>query len=149
MRQYTVIQNRIIFFLSLLGIFMAIYVLQSFLRHTGIVCATGGCEAVRKSPYSWPLGVPVPAFGLVGYILLAVCAFLRTTKRSPLWSALISRTMLGVAVCGVLFVSWFTYTELFIIKGVCMWCAISSLDMYTIFILLMIHRKAPKEHSLP
>lgn len=43
--------------------------------------------------------------------------------------------MVGMGGFGVVFVSWFTYTELFIIKGICTWCAISAVNMVVIFIL--------------
>lgn len=138
------IRNRILFVLSLAGILMAIYVLQSFLRHTGIVCATGGCETVRKSPLSWPFGIPVPAVGLVGYIILTVCAFLRTTKLETKQRHIVNRIMIGMATFGIVFVSWFTYTEIFIIKGICMWCGISAIDMFIIFFLLLSERHAPQ-----
>ena len=126
--------NRIIFFLSLLGIAMAIYVLQSFIRKTGIVCVTSGCELVRKSPASYLFGiVPVPAVGLIGYSIIATLAFLRTSKSKP-WML---RGMLGMATFGVAFVAWFTYTEIFIIKGICTWCALSAINMVVIFTLLL------------
>lgn len=121
--------NRIIFVLSIAGLIMGVYVLQSFLRQSGIICLTGsGCELVRKSPSAWPFGIPVPAIGVVGYTILTILSFLRTTSanRSLLYA------MLGMALFGVVFVTWFTYTELAIIKGVCMWCAISSVNMYVI-----------------
>ena len=131
--------NRIIFFLSLLGIVMAIYVLQSFIRKTGIVCVTSGCELVRKNPASYLFGViPVPAVGLVGYSVIAFLAFLRTSKSKP-WML---KGMLGMATFGVLFVSWFTYVELTVIKGVCTWCALSAVNMVVIFLLLL------KSHTL-
>ncbi len=124
-------RNRIIFFLSIIGIIIAIYVTQSFLRETSIFCINGGgCEAVRKSPASYLFGfLPVPAVGLIGYAILAICSFLRTTDEKP-WML---KTMLGMATFGVLFVSWFTYTELFVIKGICTWCAISAVNMFVIF----------------
>jgi len=126
--------NRIIFFLSLLGIIMAIYVTQSFIRKTGIVCVTSGCELVRKHPASYLFGsIPVPAVGLVGYTILATLAFLRTAKQKS-WML---KSMLGVATFGVLFVTWFTYVELTVIKGVCTWCAISAANMVVIFFLLV------------
>lgn len=135
--------NRVIFVLSLLGIIMAVYVLQSFLRQSSIVCVTGGgCEAVRKNPASWPFGIPVPAVGLVGYTILTVCAFLRTLKLNTRALQLVTRIMLGMATFGVLFVTWFTYTELFVIKGVCTWCAVSTVNMYVIFVLLLKERKS-------
>lgn len=135
-RQKTI--NRVVFILSLVGIAMAIYVLQSFIRQTGIVCVTSGCELVRKSPASYLFGFfPVPAVGLIGYTILAICAFLRTTRLNTRYSTLVTRIMLGMATFGVLFVTWFTYTEIFIIKGICTWCALSAVNMVVIFTLLL------------
>lgn len=122
--------NRIIFILSIAGLLMGSYVLQSFLRQTGIVCLTGGgCEAVRKSVLSYPFGIPVPAVGVAGYTFLMVLSFLRTfkTNKGLLWG------IFGMALFGICFVSWFTYTELFRIHGICMWCGISAINMYIIF----------------
>ncbi len=140
MQKKAAIVNRIIFVFSLLGVIIAVYVLQSWLRHTTIVCLTGGCETVKKSAYSYPLGIPVPAVGLVGYCIIMVLSFLRTTNQEL--STKLSAFILGMATFGVLFVSWFTYTELFIIHGVCMWCAISAVNMAVIFVLAVIDSKA-------
>jgi uncharacterized membrane protein len=129
--------NRVIFILSLLGVAVAVYVLQSFLRQSPIVCISTGCETVRKSPASYPFGIPVPAFGLVGYTLLALLTFLRTMKIQTRSSKLALKFMLGISTFGVLFVSWFTYTELFIIRGVCTWCAVSAINMVFIFLLTL------------
>jgi len=129
--------NRIIFVLSILGIIMAVYVLQSFLRKTGIVCFNGGgCELVRKSPVSYPFGIPVPAFGLVGYTGLAILSFMRTMNQEPRTMNLL-KGMLGIAIFGICFVTWFTIMELFVIKGTCTWCAVSAVNMYIIFGLVV------------
>src|SRR3989338_3165488 len=125
--------NRAVFILSLAGILIAIYVLQSFVRQSPIVCVNSGCEIVRKSLYSYPLGIPVPAFGLVGYSLLAVFTFLRTISNNRK----LIYVILGISVFGVLFVSWFTFMELFVIKAVCTWCAVSAINMYIIFFLIV------------
>lgn len=130
--------NRVIFVLSLAGFLMAIYVLQSFLRDSSIICLTGGgCEAVRKNPVSYPFGIPVPAFGMVGYLGLTILSFLKTLKLSTKNYQLTTNIMLGIAVFGICFVTWFTYMELFVIKGVCTWCAISAVNMYIIFYLIL------------
>jgi len=125
--------NRLIFLLSIMGVIMAVYVFQSFIRQSPIVCVNTGCETVRKSQYSYPFGIPVPFFGLVGYSLMAILAYMRTTspEKLPL------KAILGIATFGVLFVSWFTYTELFIIKAVCTWCAVSAVNMLIIFSLAL------------
>ena len=125
--------NRIIFVLAIAGILIAAYVTQSFLRKVGIVCVSSGCEAVRKSPASYIYGVPVPAVGLVGYAVIAILAFLRTSmKRTGLLKGIIGMTAFGVA-----FTSWFTYTEIFVIKGICTWCAISTVNMFVLFYLAL------------
>lgn len=129
--------NRIIFILSLVGILIAIYVLQSFIRQTPIVCVNTGCELVRKNPASYLWGVPVPAVGLVGYTFLAILAFLRTTALDTRHSKFALHGMFGIAVFGVAFVSWFTYTELFVIRALCTWCAVSAVNMVVIFSLLV------------
>jgi uncharacterized membrane protein len=129
--------NRIIFILSIAGVIMGTYVLQSFLRNTGILCLTGGgCELVRQSPISYPLGIPVPAFGVVGYLGLTILSFLRTMNNEPRTMNLL-KGMLGIAIFGICFVSWFSIMELFVIKGVCTWCAISAVNMYIIFGLVV------------
>lgn len=136
--------NRIMFVLSIAGLLMGSYVLQSFLRQTGIICLTGGgCEAVRKSLLSYPFGIPVPAIGVVGYTILVVLTFLRTAN-AKLEKKLLTG-ILGMATFGICFVTWFTYTELFLIKGVCMWCAISAVNMYIIFVLTLMSLKLGKQ----
>lgn len=137
--------NRLVFMLSLIGIVMAIYVLQSFLRGTPIVCVNSGCELVRKNPASYILGIPVPAFGLVGYILLAVLAFLRTTNNQQRTTNTYLSIMLAIATFGVGFVSWFTYTEITVIKAACTWCALSAVNMLVIFCLLLYSKKLKQQ----
>lgn len=128
--------NRVVFFLSLVGIVLAIYVLQSFLREAPIVCLNSGCELVRKSPYSYLFGfLPVPAVGLVGYSLLALLAFGRTLK--PEFNNVFLKTMLGIATFGIGFVSWFTITEIVYIKAICTWCGVSAINMFLIFSMLI------------
>lgn len=131
--------NRIIFILSLVGVAIAAYVTQSFIRETGIYCInSGGCEAVRKAPESYLFGFfPVPAIGLIGYTVLAVCSFLNTTRLSKKASRLVSTVMVGMSSFGVLFVAWFTYTEIFVINGICTWCTISALNMCIIWSLIV------------
>lgn len=129
-----VMLNRIMFVLSILGMIMAVYVLQSWLRHTGIICITGGgCETVRKNIVSYPFGIPVPAIGLAGYTILTMLAFMRTTSKTK-W---LLNAMLGMTIFGVCFVTWFTSMEIFVIKGICTWCAVSAVNMYVIFALVL------------
>lgn len=136
MQKKLLLYNRVIFILALLGIIIASYVTQSFVRGSSIVCVNSGCELVRKNAASYLFGkVPVPAVGLVGYSLIALFAFLRTTSQLNMRKYLYG--ILGMATFGVVFVGWFTYTELFVIRGVCTWCAISAVNMVVIFTLAL------------
>jgi uncharacterized membrane protein len=130
--------NRIIFVLSILGIAMAVYVTQSFLRKSSIYCLTGGgCELVRKSPASYLFGfLPVPSVGLLGYSFIAILSFFRTTLTGNRAKQLLA-AQLGMAIFGICFVTWFTLTEIFVIKGICMWCAISAANMWIVFALTL------------
>lgn len=134
--------NRVIFILSLVGLMLGTYVLQSFLRQSSIICFNGGgCEAVRKSSASWPFGIPVPAVGVTGYSILLILTFLRTVKED----IRLLKGILGMATFGIFFVTWFTYTELFVIHGVCTWCAVSAVNMYIIFGLTLVSLKQISE----
>lgn len=135
--------NRVLFILSLLGACIALYVTQSFLRHSAILCVNGGCEAVRKSASSYLLGIPVPAYGFIGYTLLTVLTFLRTT--SAYLKSILLPYIRGIATGGVIFVAWFTYTELFVIHAICTWCALSAVLMTTICILTWSKSNITKE----
>ena len=140
--------NRIIFILSLIGFCIALYVTQSFLRKKGILCVNTGCELVRKSPASYLFGVvPVPSVGLMGYAVLAIAAFARTMNQKKHVDTLLLRIMLGMSAFGVVFVSWFTYTELFVIRGICTWCAISAVLMVCIFVLTSQMVKTHHPHT--
>ncbi|OGG13491.1 hypothetical protein A2773_03210 [Candidatus Gottesmanbacteria bacterium RIFCSPHIGHO2_01_FULL_39_10] len=130
----SIFYNRIIFFLSIIGFFIAIYVLQSFLRGSSIICVNSGCEIVRKSSSSYPFGIPVPAFGLLGYAFLILLSFVRTTATNKNFIY----GQLGIATFGILFLGWFTYTEIFVIKAICTWCAISAVNMAIIFVLALL-----------
>src|SRR5689334_16695317 len=113
------VRNRIMFVLSLLGLAVGSYVLQSFLRHSAIVCLNSGCELVRNHPSSYLFGIPVPAFGVLGYSGIATLCFLKTIQNKQLYDVL----LMIIASGGVLFVGWFTYTEITVIHAICSWCA--------------------------
>jgi len=126
--------NSAVFILSLAGFIMAIYVLQSFLKQSSIFCLSGGgCDAVRKSTASYPFGIPVPLFGAIGYLLLTILALFRSSSKN----INILKSMFAISLFGICFVSWFTYTELFVIHGICMWCGISTIVMYIVFGLIL------------
>lgn len=121
--------NRIIFVQALLGIAIAAYVSYTWITSSPIVCLTNGCETVRKSALAWPFGIPFPLFGLFGYSIIAVLAFIKTLNAKKI----IDKLLVGMGGFGTLLVTYFTILETFFIKGYCMWCVISAINMIVIF----------------
>lgn len=63
---------------TLTGLAASSSLLVDYLRPTPLFCAdSGGCGALRASAYGWVGSVPVPAFGVVGYVALATALLLR------------------------------------------------------------------------
>lgn len=120
--------NFILLFLSVVGVVISAYVLQSFFREAPTVCVGGGCDLVRMDPASRPFGIPVPAFGLVGYLFLTFVAAVRNILNTNLYA----KVLFFVALAGTVFVGWFTYVQLAVIHGICIWCLGSGVNMILI-----------------
>jgi uncharacterized membrane protein len=112
--------------LPLLAVAIAGAAIASYLsvvRVTGgsAVCdASHGCDVVAASSYAVIAGMPVAYLGL-GFAVLLVVA-------TAAWWWLADRRALQAAyallVLGTLFVAYLTFLELFVIRAVCIWCAI-------------------------
>ena len=61
--------------LALIGLLISTYLLLYKLNvMKTLLCGTGACETVQSSPWADFIGVPVPAWGVAGYlIILALC----------------------------------------------------------------------------
>ncbi len=120
--------------ISLVGLFVAVYLLLYHLGYYGVlVCGTGSCETVQTSKYARFLGQPVPLWGTLWYAGMLVLAFLGlgpAAGRS--WAA--GLLALG-AMGGLLFSAYLTGVELFILHAVCLWCVISAVLTVLIFLL--------------
>lgn len=127
----TLLLNRVIFLLSLVGVGVASYLLYSYLNHTPLLCLNKGCEVVRQSEYSALFGIPVPAIGLLGFSVIALVTMIRTFLKKTV----LDIGLLLISFIGFLFVSWFTYVEIFLIKAICSWCVVTAILMTIIFIL--------------
>jgi uncharacterized membrane protein len=105
--------------LSLIGLGISAYLAYVYLRHQTPVCdASRGCEVVASSDYARPYGIPMPLFGVAGYLALFVTACLRGQRARTLGMVF---TVIAVAASGVL-----TYLELEVIHAVCVWCVASA-----------------------
>jgi uncharacterized membrane protein len=127
--------------LSLLGVFVALYLYLFKIGKIGaLVCGTGGCETVQLSRYSRFLGVEVSLIGLIGYAgLLGFTLWsLRPAVAGLRWPATMLSILSGI---GVVFASYLTWLELFVIHAICRWCVGSALIITAIFIAALLDRR--------
>jgi len=127
--------NRIIFLLSLIGLFVAGYLWSLHVRNLDAPCVAGGsgCNDVLRSPYAkFPVGSgpPVAAYGALGYLALLGLAVARAVGMSdasdPAVRAARDRVLLGLIVLaaagGAAFSLRLTYLSLAVIGRACPWC---------------------------
>jgi uncharacterized membrane protein len=104
--------------LALIGVGIAGYLLYG--RHSGaaLACSSGGCETVQRSAYSEIFGVPVAAFGLVGYLTLVASSAIRG-ELARLGQALVALTAFG-------FSTYLLFVQILVIGALCDWCLASD-----------------------
>ena len=120
--------------LSLVGFFVAFYLLSHSLGWTGtLMCGVGDCSAVQASPYAWVGPIPVSAIGFVGYI---VYLGLSVVGIQPGWrsSRSIGVMLLATATIGLAYSAYLTYLEAAVIHAWCQWCVISAILVALIFL---------------
>lgn len=125
--------NRLIFFLSLAGLGISVYLLYTYTTNSPIVCINAGCESVRNSPFANPFGIPMPLFGVLGYAFLIILTVFKTLQFSL--EKVLTRLLFLASGAGFLFSVYLTGIEAFIIKKYCMWCLASAAIMTIIFLL--------------
>jgi uncharacterized membrane protein len=121
--------------LSLIGLFIALYMLAHSVGLMGpVLCGLGDCAAVEASAYSRMGGIPVSAFGVVGYVLLFT---LSLAGLQPRWAEApsIAGGITVLAFVGFGFSVYLTYLEAIVIHAWCQWCVSSAILMTIIFFL--------------
>lgn len=117
--------NKILLVLSVLGIAISLYLTYAKLTANPLICGIGDCGTVQNSKYSSIFGIPVAVFGVLYYFgMFGLIYFINQNPQSPLISKLKLAKNLGIA-WGIIFSSYLTYLELFVIHAICMWCVAS------------------------
>jgi uncharacterized membrane protein len=131
--------------LALAGVFLATYLTLYKLGFIGsLSCSVGECETVNLSRWATFMGLPVAAWGTGFYATVFLLAFLGTMDRF-VESEWVSHALLALTAWGVLFSSWLTYLELFVIDAICMWCVVSAVLTVVLFVLsVMEWRERPR-----
>lgn len=145
MNQNSKFKNRLIFFLSLIGLAVSMFLVYEYNRPTPINCPiTGtGCEQVRQSEYSSLLGLSLPYYGIIFYLFIAGISVWLTNNYNKV---LINLRSL-VAIFGVIFGVYLTYLEAFVIQAYCIWCLTSFLISILIMLTIYIGSKGDKEYE--
>lgn len=126
--------------LAVAGGLISAYLTWSHLRGVAPVCVGGGsgCETVQTSRYSEILGVPVAAFGLLGYVVLLYSAMVKGERAALLG--------LFVTLVGALYSAYLTWLELFVIRAICQWC-VASAGIIAVALMLSVLRMKQEEVS--
>jgi uncharacterized membrane protein len=127
--------RRVSLLVAALGLGIAGYLTVVHYAGAQPVCAIAhGCATVQKSAYSELAGVPVALLGLLGYAgILASLAGDGDRARTA---------TAGIAFAGFGFSLWLTYTEVFVLHAICVWCVASALCM-TVLAGLSVARLSP------
>ncbi len=122
--------------LSLVGLFVSVYLLLNDLGLTGLAACSpgGGCDIVQSSPYSSFLGVPVALLGVLGYLVLFGVAFLGTQPRG-VEAPWVGPSLLALATVALAFSAYFTALEAWVIRAWCPYCVVSAVLATLIFVL--------------
>lgn len=138
-------RRMIIAALALGGVGLATYLAMYKLGMIGtLACTVGSCETVNLSKWATFIGIPVAVWGVGFYVVLFLVALLGTTNRFA-EASWISHALLGLTAWGVLFSSWLTYLELYVIHAVCMFCVISAILVLVTFLVSVLEwRNRPR-----
>lgn len=119
--------------LAIAGLLISFYLTNLYLFGGIVPCgSSGGCEAVKNSPYAWLLGVPIPMWGAVAYTAITgVAVWGLAMRHLGEWGRL---ALFGLGLAGLLFSGYLTFLELFVIKAICLWCVASGLIMLALFL---------------
>jgi uncharacterized membrane protein len=139
---------RMVPLLALVGLGVASYLAYVEITHVAAVCGpVGECNVVQTSDYALFLGLPVAVWGVLFYVtVLALWAGHRYLGER--WAGLSLLALLGLTLFGVVFSTYLTCLELFVIRAICSWC-LSSAVITTALMLLAANAIKGREHAYP
>jgi len=132
--------------LAVIGLGVAAYLAFVETTASEAVCGpVGNCNAVQDSSYAKLFGVlHVGVLGMIGYlVLLALWLWQRlgpeSSTRKTAWM------LPALSLFGVLFSSYLTFLEPFVIGAVCMWCITSAVIMMLLLWFTYLWRVPPRK----
>jgi protein-disulfide isomerase/rhodanese-related sulfurtransferase len=132
--------------LALLGLFDSLYLLWVYTSPSRpMVCLGTGCDTVRLSAYSHLGSVPMPVFGVAGYMVVALLIIAESLAPAAL-AIEVRYALAGATGFGFLFSLYLEYLQGFVIHAFCAWCVTSGLVMTALCALAVynVARPAPE-----
>lgn len=117
--------KKLITILAILGIGVSAYLTYIKISINAFSCNFGQCGVVQDSKHSELFGIPVAMFGLAFYAALLTLTWSKFKKVAQAW-----------ALWGLIFSSYLTILELFVLKAICGWCVISFVIIILINLLI-------------
>ncbi len=131
--------------MALVGLLVSLYLWFFKLGLIGeLQCGTGACERVQLSQWGDFLGLPVPVYGVGGYLALLVVSLVGLQPQFES-SRRVTQALAGLATGGLGFTVYLKYIELVVIGAVCRWCVVSAVLITLIFmasLLALRHERA-------
>ena len=133
--------------LCVIGLALSGYTLWVHIQPAALVCVSAGpidCQAVLTSAQSVVVGIPVPVFGLVFFLVLG------TLCLPPAWRSSDARVhilRLVVATLGIFTVLYLISTELFTVKKICLWCTGVHIVTFALFVIVATSTPALVERN--
>jgi uncharacterized membrane protein len=122
---------------ALAGALIAGYLMLYKLNVLGsIACGTGSCETVQASPWATFLKIPVPLWGLGGYVTILGLAI---AGLQPRWieSRALAALLLGLVTYAFGFSMYLTAIEAFRLHAWCRWCIGSAVAATLMFLSVL------------
>lgn len=120
--------------LAIFGVGISLYLTYVKLSSDPFICGFGDCGTVQHSKYGSMFGIPVAVLGVVYYFALLTLIQTQKRKLEMYW-----------LIWGVLFSSYLTFIELFVLKAICGWCVVSFINILVITTVHFIPRKKIEE----
>ena len=119
---------------ALVGLMISTYLLLYKINVLGsLLCGTGACETVQASPWATFIGLPVPAWGVGGYLTILILALVGL-QPAYMHNRLVGNALFWLATFAFGFSMYLTGVEAFLLNAWCRWCVASAVVATLIFI---------------